>query len=120
MTYLSKKTDMNQYMIESSNAWSGVMMPLFYVGSWKAPYQVSGEQPAQEVFETIKNKNLPLPDYIVFSEAKDIKIRVANIKKYVKGLLFEKTIESSFLDKTMHFLNPVNVNQTYYIYKVKK
>ena len=118
MTWLSKKTDMKHFMVESSNSWSGVMMPLFYVGSWKQPYEVTGEHGSKEVFENIRAKNHPMPDYIVFSEAKNIAARVANIKTFVKGLKYEATIESSFLDKTMHFLNPVNVNQTYYIYKV--
>lgn len=107
-------------MIESTNSWNAVMMPLYYAESWKLPYEVAGEFPAQVVFDSIQKHKLPLPDYIIFAEEKNIDERVANIKHYVKGLTYETTIESSLLDRTMHVLNPVNVNQTYYIYKVEK
>ena len=120
MSYLYHKQDMKYYMVESSNSWNAVMMPLFYVGKWDKPYEVSGEFPAQMVFDSITRLHLPLPDYIIFSEAENIDQRVAVIKQYVHGLEYEATIESSLLDKTMHVLNPVNVNQTYFIYKVDK
>jgi hypothetical protein len=120
MTYISEKNDMKQYMIESTNSWNAVMMPLFYAESWKRPYEVAGEFPAQVVFDSIHKFSLPLPDYIIFAEEKDIDTRVANMKTHVKGLTYETTIESSLLDRTMHMLNPVNVNQTYYIYKVER
>ncbi|MES2779810.1 MAG: glycosyltransferase family 39 protein [Bacteroidota bacterium] len=120
MSYLYHKEDMKYYMVESSNTWNAVMMPLFYVGKWDKPYEVAGEFPAQIVFDSITKNNLPLPDYIIFSEAENIEQRVETIKKYVHGLTYEATIESSLLDKTMHVLNPVNVNQTYFIYKVEK
>lgn len=120
MTYLSTKKDMNQYMIESSNSWGAVMMPLFYAGKWDLPYEVCGAIPAKVYFDTIQYYHKPWPDYIVFAEAENLDARVDTIKRYVKGLTFEKKIDPSLLDKTMHFLNPVNVNQTYYIYKVEK
>ncbi len=120
MSYLSTKNDLKHYMIESSNSWGAVMMPLFYVGRWELPYEVCGACPAKMNFDSIQYKHLPWPDYIVFAEAENIKARVDTIKKYVKALTYEKTINPSLLDITMHFLNPVNVNQTYFIYKVKK
>jgi hypothetical protein len=120
MTYISEKTGITQYMIESTNTWNAVMMPLFYAESWKQPYEVAGEYPAQVVFDSIHKYNLPMPEYIIFAEEKNIDDRVAQMKQYVKGLTFEKEIGSSLLDRTMHVLNPVNVNQTYYIYKVEQ
>jgi hypothetical protein len=120
MSYLYHKGDVKQYMIESTNSWNSVMMPLFYIDNWQKPYEVAGEYPAQMVFDSIQKFNLPMPDYIVFAEEKNIEPRVAEIKKHVKGLTYETTIQSSFLDRTMHFLNPVNVNQDYYIYRVEK
>lgn len=120
MSYLYHKNDVRQYMIESTNTWNAVMMPLFYIGKWDRPYEVAGEFPPQQVFDSITKYHLPLPDYIIFSEADNIDARVAAMKQFVKGLTYETTIESSLLDRTMHVLNPVNVNQTYYIYKVEK
>jgi hypothetical protein len=119
MTYLSKKKDAHKFMIEASNSWGGLMMPLFYANKWELPYQLCGQYPPKFNFDTIHYYKYPMPDYIVFAEEKNIETRVDSLKKYVKGLKYETTIKPSFLDKTMHFLNPVNVNQTYYIYKVE-
>lgn len=120
MTYLSEKKDLNRYMMETSNSWDPIFMPAYYINNWREPYNVCGKIPARMNFDSIQILNLPVPDYIVFAEKENLKARVDTIRKFVKGLEFEKEIEPSFLDKAMHFLNPVNVNQTYYIYKVRK
>jgi hypothetical protein len=118
MNYLRTKTDNNQYLMESSNSWDPVITPLFYIVKWVQPYNVCGRVPADTVFAYIKANNLPMPDYIVFAEEKNIDARIENIKRFVPNLTFDKHIESSYLDKTMSWLNPVNDNLTYRVYKV--
>ncbi|MDQ3048954.1 MAG: mannosyltransferase, partial [Bacteroidota bacterium] len=58
------------------------------------------------------------PNYVVFMQHENIEARVADLKKYFPRLTYEATIEPSYIDKLMHFLNPVNKNQTTYIYKI--
>lgn len=120
MNYLRTKTDNNQYLMESSNSWNPIITPLFYIDKWKQPYNTCGEFPADSVFAQIKANNWPMPDYIVFAEEKNIDARLENIKRFVPNLTFDKHIESSYLDKTMYWLNPVNDNLTYRVYKVNK
>lgn len=120
MNYLRTKTDNHQYLMESSNSWNPIITPLFYIDKWEQPYDICGRVPADTVFARIKANNLPMPDYIVFAEEKNIDARLENIKRFVPNLTFDKHIESSYLDKTMFFLNPVNNNLTYRVYKVNK
>jgi hypothetical protein len=120
MNYLRTKTDNHQYLMESSNSWNPIITPLFYIDDFKQPYNVCGEVPADTVFAYINANNLPMPDYIVFAEEKNFEARLENIKRFVPNLTFDKYIESSYLDKTMFWLNPVNNNLTYRVYKVNK
>jgi hypothetical protein len=59
------------------------------------------------------------PNYVVFMQAEHINERVDSLRKRFPTLHYEATIEPSFIDKTMHFLNPLNDNQTTYIYKIR-
>lgn len=111
----------SHYMIEQSTAWNIVIPPLFYSDNYSVnPYVISGEKPADSVFAELKAQNLPLPEFILFAEKKDLEARIEKVKPYVKGLTYETTIESSYLDKTMAWLNPVNADLKYYIYKVEQ
>lgn len=111
----------SHYMIEQSPAWNIVIPPLFYSDNYSVnPYVISGEKPADIVFAELKAQNLPLPEFILFAEKKDLEARIERVKPYVKGLTYETTIESSYLDKTMAWLNPVNADLKYYIYKVEQ
>lgn len=119
MNYFRERGDVSYFALETTQMWGTVLMPKFYHGVWNNPYLITQENSAQQMFEYIKNENLPKPSHIVFAEPKDLQKRINLVKKEVKDLEFEKAIESSYLDKTMTWLNPVNVNQTYYIYKIK-
>lgn len=119
MSYLHDHTNANTFMLELSHLKSGVLMPKFYWGKWNDHYVVKEGASAAMVIDTLKAGHYPMPEYVIFGENVNLEARVAEFKKAVKSLHYEKTIEPSLLDKTMHWLNPVNVNQTYYIYRVE-
>jgi len=58
------------------------------------------------------------PHYVIFLQAENIDARVDSLRKRFPALKYKATIEPSFIDKTMHWLNPVNDNQTTYVYKL--
>jgi hypothetical protein len=105
--------------MESSNSWNPIITPLFYIDKWQQPYNISGEYPADSLFSYLKAAQLEMPNYVVFAEDKNLEARLANIKRFIPNLVFDKYIESSYLDKTMYWLNPVNNNLTYTVYKVQ-
>jgi hypothetical protein len=120
MTYLSHKGDVTNIVMEDSNRDEILMPPLFYLQKWVYVFGITNTYPAAEFYKEYEsNKASYRPNYIIFMQAGNIDKRVAEVKKYFPTLTYETTIEPSYIDKLMHFLNPINENQTSYIYKIK-
>ncbi len=119
MTYLSHKGDIKSIAIEDSNREGIMMPPLFYLERWVHVMGITSIEPADQFYTAYQS--LPVserPRYIVFMQEDNMDRRVAAMKVYFPSLQYEATIEPSYIDKLMHFLNPVNKNQTSYIYKI--
>jgi len=119
MTYIAHKGDVTYIAVEDSNREDFLMPPLFYLQKWGQVYGITKNNPADKFYEQY-NAMQPKdrPNYVVFMQHENIAQRVVDLKKYFPSLTYETTIEPSFIDKTMHWLNPVNKNQTTYIYKI--
>jgi hypothetical protein len=62
-----------------------------------------------------------LPNYLIIGEAEKLVNRLTPCIKSFGKVQYLTTIDPSFLDKFMHWLNPYgNENQTYYIYKFER
>jgi len=120
MTYLSHK-HVQQLLIDDSNNESIIMPPLFYMRKFQSNawgiFQITKvhkpEAVSQEVANLTEDK---YPNYAIFWGAENIQARVDSLKKYFPSLSYEATIEPGLVDKIVHYLNPVNDNQTTYIY----
>ena len=119
MNYFRERGGVEYFALETTHMWGSVLMPRFYHGVWNNYYTITQENSAKQLFETLRAEKKPLPTHIIFAEPKELKIRMERVKSQVKGLVFEKTVESSYLDRFMVWINPVNVNQTYYIYRIE-
>jgi len=121
MTYIASKGDVNAIIMEDSNRDDFLLPPLFYLQKWEHVGGITKLQPAEAYYNkeyvntTPKNK----PNYVVFLQEDNLDTRVAELKKYIPTLTYEATIEPSFIDKLMHWLNPVNKNQVSFVYKIK-
>ncbi|TAE84777.1 MAG: hypothetical protein EAY81_07350 [Bacteroidetes bacterium] len=118
MGYLYKKECKGAFLIENSNTGKDIAMPQFYLNAYKPYYQINADHHAEEVLQRIVNDTLPRPEYVIFAEEKNLEKREQALKQFMPNITFEAAIPSSYLDRVMSWLNPVNVNQTYYIYKV--
>lgn len=119
MTYIAGKKDVTYIAIEDSNRDEFLMPPLFYLQKWGHVFGITKLYPAADFYK--EYHDIPVkdrPNYVVFMQHENIETRVADLKKYFPTLTYETTIEPSFIDKLMHWLNPVNKNQTTYIYKI--
>lgn len=120
MCYIAKQKDCVRLIIEDSNLDDFTMPPQYYLQNWTSVYGITKNFTPDSM---LKHYNgLPVagrPNYVVFMQAEHINERVDSLRKRFPTLHYETTIEPSFIDKTMHFLNPVNDNQTTYIYKIK-
>jgi hypothetical protein len=117
MNYLAKQKDFQTFVFESSNS-GGVLLPRFYLHNWTPYYRITKEENAAFIKKSISVRNLKLPNYLVLGEADNLVKRLAPCIKTFGKVTYVATIEQSYLDKFMHWLNPFgNENQTYYIYK---
>jgi hypothetical protein len=121
MTYLYHKADATAFMIEDSNKETDYLMPpLYYFGKWFSVIGINktfGPDSALKYFNA--QAAAVRPNYVVFLQAENIDARVDSLKKRFPGLTYEATIQPSTIDKVLYWLNPLNDNQTAFIYKLK-
>jgi hypothetical protein len=121
MTYLAGKKDLNNILIEESNRDSYTMPPRFYLKNWKSDFYVTGTFTIDSLISRMSE--VPpdlLPNYVVFNHPENMDQRIKNLEKVYPHLVYETTIEPSFIDKVMYFLNKHNDNATSYIYRIEK
>jgi hypothetical protein len=122
MYYLFKKHDSNNFFVDDSNKQDDFLMPpLFYYGKWISVFGITKTRTADSAL-AYYNKLLPKerPTYFVFWQGENIEARVDSVKKRFPSLVYEATIQPSLIDKTLFFLNPLNDNQTAFIYRLSK
>ncbi len=119
MRFLAHKEHISCIVIEDSNHGESVSMPKFYLGKqWPEMYEVTSSLSAKDFAEKLKTDSLCKPQFVLFMEETKMDERIKLFKQSFPDISYETTIEPSFLDKVMHWLNPVNVNQTTVIYKI--
>lgn len=122
MYYLYKKGDVNNFFMEDSNKEDDFLMPpRFYFGKWIPLVGISKKYTpdlALEYYLSLDREKRP--KYFVFWQAENINCRVDSLRKRFPGLTYEATIDPSLIDQTLYFLNPLNDNQTSYIYRLDK
>lgn len=121
MTYIAGKGDLKSIVIEDSNRDDFILPPLFYLQKWGPVAGITKLKPAEFYYNSEYKSAAPInkPNYVIFMQDDNIDKRVADFKKHIPSLSYETTIEPSFIDKLMHWLNPVNKNQVCFIYKIK-
>jgi hypothetical protein len=121
MTYLFKKHHSAEFIVEDSNHSEFLMPPLYYYGRWIKVQGVTQDVSLQDVRKYYEIRpERDKPQFIIFWEAENLPARIDSVKKYYPELTYETTIEPSFIDKTVYWLNPLNSNQTTYIYRLQK
>lgn len=120
MCYIAKQKDCVRLIIEDSNLDEFTMPPQYYLENWSSTFGITKTFTPDSMLVYYNNiEQHDRPNYVVFMQAEHINARVDTLRKRFPSLHYEATIEPSFIDKTMHFLNPLNDNQTTYIYKIR-
>ena len=121
MCYIAKQKDCVRLIVEDSNRENDFTMPpQYYLENWGSVFGITKTfTPDSMLYYYNKTEIKERPYYVVFMQAENINARVDSLRKRFPTLHYEATIEPSFIDKTMHFLNPLNDNQTTYIYKIR-
>lgn len=117
MTYLSDYSGEKFLLLENSTRYGVPMVPRYYLDGWPGYIEIDKSRKISDLDSAfITNRDI-IPRFILFFEEKDMKQRVAQVRSVYPEISHETTIEPGFIDKVMHWLNPVNANQTIVIYR---
>jgi hypothetical protein len=116
MAYLSKYKGIKVVLAENTNRSSVQMVPRYYSGQWmQALYKSSGE------VRSYMPDSIPCTvaeaSFVLFYSDENLQARVDTMKKEIPSLVYEKTFGPGFIDVIMHRMNPVNRNETIYLYR---
>ena len=134
MEYFYKKP-VKEILIEDTNRSSVYMFPSYYSGQWIRMYALSKEDIKDSTlyaklkmyhhyFWEIPNKQYFVlhpeakPEYILFIGDANLKERVENLKHVFPNVSFVREADPGFMDNILYKLNPVNRNETIFIYKI--
>ena len=122
MSFLREMPDVNGLFFERTEEYGCYMLPLYYLDNWETKHVCfskteSGKMDDQSIINVAKHQSA---NYVLFMEEVNADQRIARFKKIFPGLVFVAKIEPSYLDKLLHFLNPVNKNESVYIYKIRE
>jgi len=118
MTYLSKYPNI-QYMTAVDDANNPEMFPKFYLGQWPVMNnEKSGNHSLDSILASSLRKGIEQsPRFVLFTGDGSIGPMVIRARQYLPFLVYETKIEPGFIDRLMHWLNPINRNKTVYIYR---
>ncbi len=120
MYKLSKINDVSGIVLDRMSNYGCYLMPRYYHGEWKLRHLCYSKNEIKK----LENKVIPKYfrnhkiNYCLFIEEKDIDSRIEAMKEYFPDMEFVEKVEPSYIDKLLHFLNPINANENIYIYKL--
>jgi hypothetical protein len=117
MVYLSQYENIKRIMLNSYRNYPMVMCPRSYLGQWVTEYCITGDLPKEELPDYVFNDPDHQPRFILFFEEKNLDERVAEVKEMFPNIVFEKKFHPGLIDRVLHWLNPMNANQTVTIYR---
>jgi hypothetical protein len=119
MSVLSHQKDLQGLIIEERYRDDFIQPPLYYIGRWNVHVVgVTSQYSLQTAYLAFKNvpEKIVHPNYIVFFGKDKIDQRISSFKRMFPHNDSIATIYPSFLDNVLEWLNPVNKNQTTWIY----
>lgn len=120
MYYLYHQKDLKNFMVEESFRDNVTQTPFFYANRWDFhPVEISDKVSLYHAYQWHIYDTNPLfhPNYVLFYGTDNIDKRVAAFKRMFPTTTYKTTIKPSYLDLLMFKLNPVNRNETVYIYE---
>ncbi len=118
MTYLSKYPEI-KYMTAIDQENNPEMFPKYYLGQWPVMgnEKNGNRSPDSILVYSLGNGNACAPRFVLFTGEGDISELVKKSRQYLPFLVWETTIQPGFIDRLVHWLNPINRNKTVYIYR---
>jgi len=118
MAYLSKYKNCKVIVAEDTNKSSVQMLPRYYSGQWMQALYKSNTGVYSCMADSIPC-SVSEASFVLFYSDENLQSRVDSFKKEIPSLEYEKTFQPGLIDIVMHKLNPVNRNETIYLYRNK-
>lgn len=117
MMYLSRYENIQSIMYNSYRAYSNVMCPRSYLGEWVKEQSITSDLPVEKLKDRVFTDENYQPRFILFFEEVDLDKRIAEVKEMFPNIVFEKKFEPGLIDQVVHWLNPINANETITLYR---
>jgi hypothetical protein len=118
MTYLRQYPGMTHFMVEDANNGTIRFPPVFYMQQWPHAYFFTKNDSYADVANWNDWENIEKqPAFILFYQPDNLEARVDSIRQHFPDLAFETYVKPSLMDRFIHWLNPVNANESIYIYR---
>lgn len=118
MSYLKQYEGIKNIMIEDVNQRVIRFPPLFYMKQWPHTYFFMKGNNYEELNRWLDWENPDrVPAFVLFYQPDDLEARVDSLKQFMPGLVFETYVKPSIMDRFIHWLNPVNANESIFIYR---
>ncbi len=119
MEFLGQQSDFVNIIVESTHTDRPIQLPRFYSKSWNS-HVVLDQGVSYEAINHILEMAHPSngPNYLIALENKNIDERISNFESKVCKLEKVAYFEPGIYDSFIHWLNPVNRNETCTIYKL--
>ncbi|MDA9967663.1 hypothetical protein N9E62_00655 [Salibacteraceae bacterium] len=106
--------------VEHTVGYSSPLLPKYYAGKWFSQIRLKKGLKVSEIIKT--NSSLPADirrNHVVFFEAEELDKRIASFEENCSCSLKPLAdFEPSYLDKFVHWLNPVNDNEKAFVYEL--
>lgn len=116
MAYLSNYPGIKVILAEDSNKSSAQMLPRYYSGQWMQALYKSNTEVRSYMPDSIPCQ-VKDASFVLFYSDENLQARVDSMKNEIPSLVYEKTFNPGLIDDIMHRLNPVNRNETIYMYR---
>jgi hypothetical protein len=120
--YFHDKDDLQGIIIERTETYKDLMLPKYYMNhKWVNIINFGSDKTVenlqQEIGVLFPNKEKP--NYVLFIDETNIDKRVEKMKVLYPRLKLVYTASPSLLDWALYTMNPVNINQVVYVYKIE-
>ena len=108
----------NGLVMEDTHEQDPPMPPLFYLGKWDVSV-VRYTDPGVELLPLLDREGARRPNVVLFFGEEDIDARIAHVQAQVGSLEIIGRARPGLLDRIVHWLNPVNRNETIVLARIR-
>jgi hypothetical protein len=118
MIFLSRLPENKCFVLESTNSHDEILLPKFYTRNWARHAELTPDYRAANFRANLPHLQACPFRYVVFREETDLKKRVLEFETQFGPLRHIQTIESSYFDRFLFWLNPKgNKIKDYFIFE---